>query len=104
VKRSGRDEPMWAAIHKCMDAMLGISLYSYLYLKLAKMLCLYYYLLFSLQQNQRTRGQTRFFLEGGWGGEVTQTMYTHMSKCNNNFKKLCAAVNSKTQNETYFKI
>jgi hypothetical protein len=30
VKRSGRDEPMWVAIHKCMEAMLGISLYSYL--------------------------------------------------------------------------
>jgi hypothetical protein len=28
-----------------MKAMLGISLYSYLYLKLAKMLCLSYYLL-----------------------------------------------------------
>jgi hypothetical protein len=27
-----------------MEAMLGISLYSYLYLKLAKMLCLSYYL------------------------------------------------------------
>jgi hypothetical protein len=45
VKRSGRDEPMWVAIHKCMEAMLGISLSSYLYLKLAKALCLPYYLL-----------------------------------------------------------
>jgi hypothetical protein len=27
---------MWVAIHMCMEAMLGISLYSYLYLKLAK--------------------------------------------------------------------
>jgi hypothetical protein len=44
VKRSGRDEPMWVAIHKCMEAMLGISLHSYLYLKLAKALCLSYYL------------------------------------------------------------
>jgi hypothetical protein len=25
VKRSGRDEPMWVAIHMCMEAMLGIS-------------------------------------------------------------------------------
>jgi hypothetical protein len=25
VKRSGRDEPMWVATHKCMEAMLGIS-------------------------------------------------------------------------------
>jgi hypothetical protein len=39
---------MWIAIHKCMEAMLGISLYSYLYLKLAKPLCLSYYLLYFL--------------------------------------------------------
>jgi hypothetical protein len=45
VKRSGRDEPMWVAIHMYMEAMLGISLYSFLYLKLAKMVCLSYYLL-----------------------------------------------------------
>jgi hypothetical protein len=45
VKKSGRDEPMWVAIHKCMEATLRISLYSYLYLKLAKTLCLSYYLL-----------------------------------------------------------
>jgi hypothetical protein len=31
---------------RCMEAMLGISLYSYLYLKLAKMLCLSYLLCF----------------------------------------------------------
>jgi hypothetical protein len=37
VKRSDRDEPMWVVIHKCMEAMPGISLYSYLRLKLAKM-------------------------------------------------------------------
>jgi hypothetical protein len=30
VKRSGRDEPTWVVIHICMEAMLGISLYSYL--------------------------------------------------------------------------
>jgi hypothetical protein len=41
VKRSGRNEPMWVEIHMCMEAMLGIPLYSYPYLKLAK-LCLYY--------------------------------------------------------------
>jgi hypothetical protein len=28
VKRSGRDKPMWVAIHKGMEATLGISLYS----------------------------------------------------------------------------
>jgi hypothetical protein len=42
VKRSGRAEPMWVSIHKCMEASLGIFLHSYLYLKLAKMICLSY--------------------------------------------------------------
>jgi hypothetical protein len=36
---------MWVAIHKCMEATLRISLYSYLYQKLAKMVHLSYYLL-----------------------------------------------------------
>jgi hypothetical protein len=36
---------MWVAIHKCMEATLGISLYRYLYPRLAKTLCLSYYLL-----------------------------------------------------------
>jgi hypothetical protein len=44
VKRSGRDEPMWVVIHMCMEATLGISLYSYLYLKLGKIPCLSYHL------------------------------------------------------------
>jgi hypothetical protein len=45
VKWSGRNESMWIAILKCMEATLGITLYSYLYPKLAKMLRLSYYLL-----------------------------------------------------------
>jgi hypothetical protein len=40
VKRSGRDEPTQVVIHMCMEAMLGISLYIYPYLQLAKTLCL----------------------------------------------------------------
>jgi hypothetical protein len=31
VKRSNEEEPMWVAIHMCMEEMLGISLYSCLY-------------------------------------------------------------------------
>jgi hypothetical protein len=42
VKRSGRDEPIQVVIHMCTEVMLGISLYSYPYLKLAKPLCLSY--------------------------------------------------------------
>jgi hypothetical protein len=44
-ERSSRDEPMWVSIHMCMEAMLRLSLYSYIYLKLAKTICLSYYLL-----------------------------------------------------------
>jgi hypothetical protein len=67
VKRSGRDEPMWIAIHMCMEATLGISLYSYLYLKLAKMLCLSYYLLVTKLENKRAE-QVQPGRGGGRGG------------------------------------
>jgi hypothetical protein len=72
VKRSCRDEPMWVVIHVCIKAILGVSLYSYLYLKLVKMLPFLLSFMFHLQQNQRSRG------------EVNQAMYTHVSKCKNN--------------------
>jgi hypothetical protein len=42
---------MWVAIHKYLEAILGISQYTCLYLKLAKMLCLSYYLLYFLFNN-----------------------------------------------------
>jgi hypothetical protein len=35
VKCSGRVEPVWVIIHICMETTQRISLYSYLYLKLA---------------------------------------------------------------------
>jgi hypothetical protein len=38
MKRSGRDEPKWVAIHMYMETMLRISLFSYPYLKLTKTL------------------------------------------------------------------
>jgi hypothetical protein len=40
----------------------------------------------SLQQNQRTRGQKRFWLEGEVLGGMGEggTMCTHVSKCKNN--------------------
>jgi hypothetical protein len=44
--------------------------------------------MFSLQQNQRTRGQNRFCPEEGGVGEVDQTMYIHVSKCKNNKIKI----------------
>jgi hypothetical protein len=46
-----------------MKAMLGISLYTQLYLKLAKILCLSYYLLHFLFNKIGEEGQNRFCLE-----------------------------------------
>jgi hypothetical protein len=40
-----RNEPVLVVIHLCMETTQGISLYSYSYLKLAKMSCFPYYLL-----------------------------------------------------------
>jgi hypothetical protein len=73
VKKSGRDEPMWIAIHKYVEGMLGISLYSYLYLKLAKTLCLSYYLLWFLfnkvrEEAGRIGSAWKYVLGGVWRG------------------------------------
>jgi hypothetical protein len=69
VKMTGRDEPMWVAIHRCMEAMLGISLYSYLYLKLAKTLCLIISYVFSLTKSKigEQEGRKDSAVKGGWG-------------------------------------
>jgi hypothetical protein len=61
VKNSGRDESIWVVIHLCMEAVLGIFLYSLSLTQLAKTLCLSYYCL-CLHQNWR-KGQNRFCLE-----------------------------------------
>jgi hypothetical protein len=77
---------MWVAIHKCMEAMLGISLYSYLYPRLAKMIHFSHYLLCSLFNKIREGCGTGSAWKGrGWGGrgEMAYTMYTHVSKCKN---------------------
>jgi hypothetical protein len=70
-----------------MKAMLGIPLYGCLFLKLAKMLSFLFSLMFSLQQNWRTRRWNQFLpgsqgvREGmGWGEEMAQTMYAHVNK------------------------
>jgi hypothetical protein len=87
-----------------MEATLGISLYSYLYLKLAK--CYDFFIIFyafsstklenkraeqvlsgRVGRQERGRGSRRLW-EGG-RGKVAQTMYTHVSKCKNyKIKKL----------------
>jgi hypothetical protein len=68
-------------IQMCMEATLGISLCSYLYHKLAKTLCLSYYLLCFQFNKIGEQVLSRS------SGEVAQTMYTHVSKCKNDFKK-----------------
>jgi hypothetical protein len=75
VKRFGRDEPIQVVIHMFMEAMLGISLYSYLYLKLAKLLCLSYYCyVFSSTKLEKRAGQV---LPGskGVGGRRIQCIH-----------------------------
>jgi hypothetical protein len=67
VKRSGRDEPIWVAIYMCMEAILGISLHSYPYLKLAKMLCLIITYVLSSTKLEKRAEQALPGSEGGVG-------------------------------------
>jgi hypothetical protein len=79
VKRSDRDEPMWVGTHMYMEEMLRISLYSYLYLKLAKTLCLSYYLLCFFSSTKWENKRAEQVLPGSRVGVVVaQTMYTHV--------------------------
>jgi hypothetical protein len=74
VKRSGRDEPIGVVIHLCMEAMLGISLYTHVYLKLTKMLCLSYYLnVFSSTKLEKRAEQVLPGSECGRGGRGAGT-------------------------------
>jgi hypothetical protein len=70
---------MWVAIHMCMEAMLGIFLCSYLYLKLAKMLS--YYLLRFLFNKIRKEGRTgSAWKPGVWGRGVWKAVGDRWSK------------------------
>jgi hypothetical protein len=86
---------MWTAIHKYMEATPGISLYSYLYLKLAKTLCFSYChscFLFNNTGVQEGRTSSAWKQERWVRGEEleegkeAQTMNTHVSKCKNDKK------------------
>jgi hypothetical protein len=69
VRRSSRDESIWVVIHMCIEAVLGISPYSYPYVKLAKPLCLSYYYLCLLFDKIGEEGRTGSAWErGGWKG------------------------------------
>jgi hypothetical protein len=70
VKRSGRDEPLQVVIHICMEKTQGISLYSYLYLKLTKITCFsyYFYGFFSFYKIREQEGRTGSAQRHmGWG-------------------------------------
>jgi hypothetical protein len=84
VKRSGRDKPMWVVIHICMETALVISLYSYLYLKLAKTLCFFFFNLLCFLFNKVGEQEARTGSAQKQGGEVAQIMYIDVSKCKNN--------------------
>jgi hypothetical protein len=76
VKKSGRDEPMWIAIHMCMEVMLGISLHSYLYPKLAKILCFSYYLLcFFFNKIGEKESRTGSVQKRGGGRGIPNNVY-----------------------------
>jgi hypothetical protein len=65
------------AIYKCMEAMLGFSLYSYHYLKLAKTQCLSYYLLcFLVNKIGEEEGGTGSSQNRGMGEGVPNNVYT----------------------------
>jgi hypothetical protein len=57
VKRSGRDEPIQVVIHKCMEAMLGVSLELSISQTSKNAMSFLLLLMSSLQQNWK-RGQT----------------------------------------------
>jgi hypothetical protein len=55
------DKPIVVITHICIEISQGNSLYSYLYLKLAKISCFSFYF---FSENQRTGGQNRSCREG----------------------------------------
>jgi hypothetical protein len=73
-----------------MEAMLGICLYSYLYLKLAKKCYFFLIISYVFSSTKMEKKADRFCLQArrmkgqGTGGEVDQTMYARMNKCINN--------------------
>jgi hypothetical protein len=67
MKRSSRDESIWVAIHMCMEAMLGIPLYSYPYLKLAKTVYLSYCLCLLFNKIGEEGRTGSVWKRQGWG-------------------------------------
>jgi hypothetical protein len=74
VKRSGRDEPMWVAIHMCMEVMLGISLYSSIFISNLQKHFVFFIIayVFSSTKSENKRVEQVLPRKGSWG--VTQTI------------------------------
>jgi hypothetical protein len=95
VKRYDGDESIWVVTHTCREAMLGISLYSYPYVKLAKTLCLSYYCLCLPFNKIGEEGRTgSAWKQWQWRGEVVgqgeemaQSMHANKNKWINKPKK-----------------
>jgi hypothetical protein len=76
MKGTGRDEPIWVVRHTCMETTQGISLYTYLYFKVAKTPGFSYYLLcFFFNRIGEQEGRT-----GSAGARGVQIMYTYACK------------------------
>jgi hypothetical protein len=73
-----------------METTQGKSLYSYFYLKLAKMLCLFFYSLYLIGEQVLARLGGQKPVGGGGGRErdkrmnMLQIMYAHVCKFKNN--------------------
>jgi hypothetical protein len=97
VKRSGRDEPVWVVISMCMEATLGISLYSYLYLKQKHYVFLIISYGFSSTKSENKKveqvlprsGVRVDWRRGGVGRRWSkQCIHMYLSKCKNDTIKL----------------
>jgi hypothetical protein len=75
---------MWVAIHKCMKAMLGISLYGYLYSKKEKNCYVFLIVSYVFSSTESEKKKAEQVQPGSGGlGKVAQTIYTHVNKCKN---------------------
>jgi hypothetical protein len=77
MKKTGRDEIMWVVIHICMETIQGISLYSYLYLKLVKNAMFFFlsFMFFSATKSDNKRAE-QDLLGGGEERGGTNNVYT----------------------------
>jgi hypothetical protein len=84
-----------------METTQGISMYSYLYLKPAKMLCIYYHLCFIFNKIQKQEDKTNSawrWGRRGWGGSPNN-VYAY-EKCKNDKVKVRKKGRGREERET----